>query len=324
MSSHEACRAKVCIQCLRKTSLRVISETLRNLIQCNYLSDLEVRNWFYPTKICANCAAQLYTNGPINVHQYKDIPRTTRANHVCECDICTTARRTLPNLVPGGYSVKKRGRPTNKTESDDAQVEKLCKFCYGKIGKGIRHICSKTSRHANVLKIVQNKDGKIAGDSVVAAFLRQRQNEGDNSISLSNLRGHPTTVSLNQTQRPTTAFASMDDLSLISNKCNMSMRAMLNLSSILRGLNVDIPQHLPEKLKKINHYFDEYFDLKEVEFEVESGQKGTSKTALKPVIFCNNVPKFIEQIKIKRNLSSNNSFIKVGIDGGGVFSYWES
>lgn len=89
--THEENRSKVCVLCLKKVNLRIISANVRQIIKVRYIPDLDEKSWYYPTCICSHCSIIIYTseskgkeNQKIELFPYKfNITRRTRSGNVC-------------------------------------------------------------------------------------------------------------------------------------------------------------------------------------------------------------------------------------------------
>lgn len=88
--THEENRCKVCILCLKKVNLRAISETVRKVIRDRYLPDIDIRSWYYPTRICSYCSLVVHNSDlkckqDVALFSYKfNIKHETRSKQVCK------------------------------------------------------------------------------------------------------------------------------------------------------------------------------------------------------------------------------------------------
>lgn len=89
--THEENRCKVCVLCLKKVNLRGISETVRGTIKEHFIPDIDLRNWYYPTRICAYCSLIVHNiskkrecKQDVVLYQYKyNVKHATRSKQVC-------------------------------------------------------------------------------------------------------------------------------------------------------------------------------------------------------------------------------------------------
>lgn len=171
--------------------------------------------------------------------------------------------------------------------------------------------------HDNVLHILNDKNVEV-GDSVVNSYVRQKPTSDIGSVTLSNLRGKPTSWTQYQTA-PKKTLLSADDLFLIKNRCSLSTRNTLNLSSTLRALDVAIAPNFDRELTKQNKRLEKYFQVTYLPFDMNGDDKTQPNITLKPVVYCNNVPELVELVCKERKIRKKELLLKIGIDGGGGF-----
>lgn len=166
MNTHESNRVKVCITCLKhKKENRPISAVLRTVIRERYYPDIDTLSWFYPSSICITCrlrCKQTVAEGSGDFpYVYKhDYTINTRSNAKCRCEVCIAAEvsvghKRLKNLKINAKG-QSQGRPRKENDSVNGNVRLQCETCLTKIGRGIKHVCNRSTRSANLLKIMQN------------------------------------------------------------------------------------------------------------------------------------------------------------------------
>ena len=90
-------------------------------------------------------------------------PPTTRASldYKCQCTICCIARKNGQDYIAFAKEHEnKRGAPSSGVKSPAAKSLALCNKCWGQIGKGIPHNCSKVAKVENLSSIVKDNSDK--------------------------------------------------------------------------------------------------------------------------------------------------------------------
>lgn len=340
--THEENRRSVCILCLKKQNIREISEQVRMKIIENYIPDLDLNSWYYPTRICSYCSFALHANDKnrrVELFSYKiNIKPNTRSAQVCrsifmfknlfpfllsffqkecQCEICVAARVNLPNISNFSASKKKRRRPPLSCDPKKPCTLNVCNRCFSEIGRGKPHWCTKVQKHDNMLHILQDEAVDV-GDSVVSSYVRNKSPDENSFITLSNQRGLPSHWTQNQAC-PKKQPLSADDLFLIKKNCNLSTRNTITLSTTLRALDIAVAPNINKELAKLNKRLENYFQVTHLPFEMSGDDKGEKNISLKPVVYCNNVPELIRFVCGERNAKETDYFLKISIDGGGGF-----
>lgn len=313
--THDENRSAVCILCLKKQHLQPLSAKVINLIEKHLINDVKTLSWYYPTQICRACSFAIHAysdqNKPDNIILYKykfNLKVVTRGADTCSCEICVAARVTISPKTKG-----KRGRPSTSENAKRMCKLNLCPHCFVDMAKGKRHICTKTEAQRNLLGIIQNAQG--TGDPVVSEYMRNKSLKENGLVQLSNLRGFPS----NWKSAPTGAqiqkkpHLSADDLFLIKKTCDLSTRRTIQLSSCLRGLDIEIAPNVSSKLTILNQSLQNYFEVTQLPFDLSDNHE----MVMKSVVYCNDVPGLVNHVISKRGIEVANSFCKVGVDGGG-------
>lgn len=292
---------------LKKNNLRPISKKLRENIE-KYIPDIRTRPWYYPTKICSSCSFKLHlgdkSHQKVNVFTYKTLEKTsTRNSGTCNCEICAAARITLPNLHGKKIISKKRGRPSKNIKT----IIKRCSECFSEIARGKQHTCTKTQTQTNLLSFVETKS---VGDSVIATFMRNKQSNKEETVTLSNMRGLPSqwTPSCAVAKRKS-PIISVDDMFLIKQRCDLSTRSTIKLSSALRGMDIEVSPNIPRSLTQLNKRLEQFFTATYLNFDTDATVSNISK----PVIYCTNVNGLIEYIMEARVIDKDDILIKIGM-----------
>ncbi|KAJ8683951.1 hypothetical protein QAD02_019743 [Eretmocerus hayati] len=214
-SDHSENRYKVCAPCGRKISFGEqmskfkITEEIETLIN-KYVSkkfcSLDER---FSASICTSCqhALQGRERGNskrilLSMPNYEaiNLRRDTRSNpnEICDCYICTTARKTShatiskgrghirkssaivvnpPSQVQNQFEIPETATVTSKS------VMKICTKCRGEVAKGVSHPCDNggPNTRRNIMKMIEDLP-QSEQDKIAAASLRKRsRNSGSKS-----------------------------------------------------------------------------------------------------------------------------------------------
>ncbi|XP_065088225.1 uncharacterized protein LOC135709769 [Ochlerotatus camptorhynchus] len=294
--------------------------------------DIDVREWYYPSSICAKC--RIYCS-PVNgnsrkvvLHKYKfNYSKSTRTNSKCTCEVCEAAQlkygKNLPGTVPRKENQRK-SKPSNlSTTKVIREVIRMCNTCLTEIGRGNNHVCTVTERSENLARILkENYSSPKASEAAVSKFLAEKvSTSGSENIRLSNRRGKPSVflkansnVSLKERKRMRT-----EDMFKVKTENNLSMRKTLGIMKGLKRGGVSFETGLKGKLSKLNSQLGDLFSIVELGEVAKAENVHLGQYADVPVIFCNNIPELLQRIKKSRHASEEELFIKLGIDGGGGF-----
>lgn len=227
------------------------------------------------------------------------------------------ARVNLPNTSNVLTPKKKRGRPPLSNEAKKPRTVNMCNLCFTELGRGKPHKCTKIQKHENMLNILKDNAADV-GDSVVSSYVKEKQPNENGYVTLKNLRGLPSLWTKNS-EAPKKHVITVDDLFLIKKNCNLSTRNTITLSSTLRALDITVAPNVNKGLTQLNNRLEEYFQVTHLPFDINGEDKKQPKIILKPVVYCNNVPKLVEFICNERKIGEKDFFLKIGIDGGGGF-----
>lgn len=322
--SHEENRSVLCILCFTKSKgLRPVTEAQTETIRTYFLVDYNPHFVFYPTGICCTCRiiCSQYAIGnftrTIQVHKYKrSIPLATRkTSQMCSCEICSTARLSIGTSEQ--TTVKpQRGRPRLTDHVNEPIVASICKRCYTEVGRGKRHVCTKTERVANLSNVLDDGKATASGESVVSSFLNKRMKMGESSVKLRNLRGKPSTFLNAAASESDSAFrVSTEELFQMKADNNLSIRKTLSIAKSFREHGVKFESGFRDKLSVLNRQLKDFFEITSLRSAADNGT--TEHVEDTPVVYCTDVPGLIQHIKEKRQIGE--ALIKIGIDGGGKF-----
>ena len=107
---------------------------------------------------------------------------------------------------------------------------------------------------------------------------------------------------------------SIETLKNAQNRLDLSNNVLLDLAASLRSDDVKIEPGLREDLYESGTMLKDYFEVRD--FDLEIKENGEIVTVKKSVVFCTDVPKFVEFVKEKRGIC-NDVILKYGADGGG-------
>ena len=189
--THEQCRKEMCAACGGKAGKNKVTEALgekiRKWAQYSWRPDVIS----YPTGICKPCRVALticekqqsdnIPDRPGLTSRWREfkleqieVPRGQLASS-CSCSICK-ARKSNPIGKLGSKIVtqKKQVKPNGQEQTQDPNENKntFCSLCFQtRTGRGIPHMCNKTTRKKNLSEIIIN-EGAIAAEQIVSKVLK--------------------------------------------------------------------------------------------------------------------------------------------------------
>ena len=203
---------------------------------------------------------------------------------------------------------------------------KLCNSCYAVIGKGKSHKCGSQTLVQNLsnlmLEIPEKPQTQVVSKVLKIKVKENFKGNEESSpvLKLSQMHGRPLpiTIGITNTSLSKNESLSTDNLLAMKTDMNLSDRDTLKLAASIRAGTKNrkaVEPGLKKKLTTKAHSIDEYFSYKEFPLVKVKGDE-VSNTPL-VVVYCNDVPGFVEYVRQERNLSEDH--LKLGIDGGGGF-----
>ena len=340
--THEENRRSVCIGCLGKASLDVLSPEIRRLVTVHFYPDFEAKESYLPSGICNTCYTKLLSQGrsyqrslpkPVRYHDLaqsiRNMPITTRksAGFDCTCEICrigSSKQKVITSPFAPSKAIEKadvkKGRP-----SLDSKPEKdlpCCQKCLTTLGKGIDHICNKSIRHKNLLDRMSPRGLEQLATEAIKKKAQSDPNE--NTLTLSSKNGKPIKVTP----------GSQNEIKKLPNEVYMAIKTRLNLSerkicalpSILGDFGFKSEPNLKKISKEKGEILAEYFEIEKLTFTVNDpnskNEKGKKKALVpqeREVVLCKDVAQLVTFILNERDQNADDVDLKVGIDGGQSF-----
>ena len=309
MSSHESCRKKVCVICIRKaTREKGLSQTDIQAIRDYVIPGYDVSDPDYPCGICNGCYLRLNQkrNGLSSTLPIKQFT-PNRSFHLrsldeknCPCEICTVAKSGLN--ASRGLKMKS-GRPKTAVSSvvTTPKVLSLCSQCLTEIFPGCRHNCSK-DRHKRAK--IDNLE-RLAGSPTTAERVATRLGGGKGKASL-----------------PKKNLFSAEDIKVMRKNNNLTTRQTIGLTQDMRqlsGSSRTVESYIEKSLTEQNHVLDKYFTHENMLFLEEDKTKKTSRKFFEQTVIVSDLKGLIDNVLEKRGLERENALIRIGLDGGGGF-----
>lgn len=303
--THDENRYKICLLCLGKTKkMFKIENSLLTKLNSALNSEISLdRN--LPCALCNSCKRQVYfansknknRNVTINLPDFSKFSNNTRvtrscdnekkiSNEKCLCHLCDLARTSF---------FKTDKRESVKYNTSKGTIATLrCIKCFCEIKKGLKHVCNNKARIENILKEVKDTPDtkkKMKLTSAIQDIQRRKTTKKESSQ------------------------ISVEDMSRIQNKHNLSDNAILGIATDLRvgtSSRKIVEPGLKISLYKKNHGLDQFFDLKKTTF-IKTQQK-VETCIEKTVVYCKDVKGLIAHVIEKRKI--RDVHLKFGIDGG--------
>jgi hypothetical protein len=322
--THEENRQKVCAVCFKK-SARPLNDKQKWFILNNLYARFKEQEHILPSGICNGCRMILSSREgakprplPLRynyeglVQDLSNMPPLTRTHPSCTCEVCRVARAQFPQLGPQ-HQVGSSRPPVNLPSQDTATV--LCSHCLSEVGKGKAHVCSKTTRLANIDNVFSPR----TKDHITSSTLRQKLQEAQRSSVTLATGGAPMTVSVGGGARRKLDF-SLPHSSMIQmqSALNLSDRQTLEAAKIVRegiGSKTAVQSNLKPALSIHGRSLESFFSCETLTFTCRQEQ-GKSEQIKRPTVLCSDVSLLVQFICEKR-ATSDNVFKKIGLDGGG-------
>lgn len=304
--SHEDSRSVICILCFSKSlNGRKMSNNVINLIKKVYI-DFDIYNPKYPMAICDGCRKKLVSNPEnLSIVNYDHLNTEPTSDKNCDCVICQTAR--LNNKVPNRLSTKKVA--VHKSKNADYLL--VCGKCFNRIGKGVKHCCTKREKIFNIIEHAQSIESQVASRCI------QKIRGDEASLQLKQCYGKPLKISLNPTPANSSLGKSLNDTHLqeIKLELGLSQNGVKRLITRLRqaaGRNI-VQLGSLERLTSNSHAVDDFFVVESI-----SGI-ALNKSCVGPTsfVYCHRLNEFLAYVLDKREFDYEKVMIKIGFDSGG-------
>ena len=328
MSDHDKYRSKVCVVCLQKTARdRPLSARDIELILRFARENYDIFDSDYPSGLCGGCTLKLYKkekepNTILNVAPFIPDRGIQLRSTVCECQICLVAKA---NLFTAKKMKKKAGRPNKNNTSSlppslplsstipssssvrlpfstpSPSTITICRVCCAEIYQGCRHVC--LSNRSSRKRKIDNLATLISSPETSKKLAERIVPKGGKK----NLFG-----------------ISTENLSTIGKNMNLSLRRTKELSHYLRASTNSrkaVAPHVEKQLYKDRHLLDQFFDYDMLLFmeEESKAKKKPERKFRQHAVYTNNINGLIDKVIDHRSLNRADTFIRIGLDGGGGF-----
>ena len=190
--THDESLQRVCLLCFRrdKSSMRLLTEDNHRLINEYVFSGYEKEDNRLPKAICGTCRVALseFSNGKFSRHidlfDHSLIGKeanyyATRSSSIttdCECLVCVAAHSNC--TVKDSSTKRMRGRPrsSSRADADIPDRIKLCSLCLSKIGRGLKHICTRSTLTNNMRSIIDDCQNDRMAEQLTHSFMKDKEN----------------------------------------------------------------------------------------------------------------------------------------------------
>ena len=169
--SHNENRRLICALCLSKDLKCIpISQKLEEDIKHHSRPEFDLQVYSYPAGLCPYCRGKLFK---LKSGEIKERPSSWScdlshfsSNRDCEsCTVCDMAQS--------------KARKQSKTKKAGQSSVKLCKTCYGILGKGINHKCMVKKQADNLLEIFEDPSSQEKITSKLLKNIQKGRADGD-------------------------------------------------------------------------------------------------------------------------------------------------
>ncbi len=176
-------------------------------------------------------------------------------------------------------------------------------MCLSEVAKGKKHDCTKSTKIVNIKEIISTNDN--TEENIAAYILKKKCNEEENTaLKLSQSgSGKKLRVQISPKEKENVQIT-IDDMHKIKTDFNISAIKTKRLARHLRVSSRNrkcLEPYLRERLNEVSHTFDSVFSVRDIDF---NGNKS-------PVILCNDLEQFINDLIVRRNLTTDNVLFKV-------------
>lgn len=350
--NHEQLRECVCLLCFGKTKeMRKITPAQRQVIDQHLMEGYDHEDRRLPSALCGNCRTivQKYASGDfsktIEIFDYSEVgngpPMPTRSASACTCLLCKVGRSNYTNAAQIQLPARdKPGRPLGATAdrhesghlsyvdvspqtTHRTERVSMCSYCLTPLRKGKSHLCTRTSRHANLSQLCSLDSGSNSDLKIASTILKDNttaMNSQELSLPLSG-GGHGLKIVIKPEQNQKPTVLSAENVSKIQVDMNLTMNQTRKLATHIRSANQSrhsIEPNLQRKLMAKSHQLDEHFTVTTVDF-TENDKSTASGYIAKPAhtVYCHDLTSFIDAVMEYRDLTEAE--IKISVDGGGGF-----
>ncbi|PAA89846.1 hypothetical protein BOX15_Mlig027848g1 [Macrostomum lignano] len=332
--NHEENLQALCAMCLRRAHCPLTEHQIE-LIQSTVYEGFKVERQYLPSGICDGCRRKLSSlscpdSRPIPVllaydqivTDLQSLPPSTRGNPDCNCELCSLASSHRSSSAVPDTKYLATGPPAGRGHPAVAEataIQKLCSHCMSRIGPGLEHRCNKTTK----LKNLRDKISPLTKHQLASSVIKECNEAAAGGIVLSQTAGKPLRVKVasSSAAEPITSvsrkgYISHETISALKVGLSLSSKQTLKLASILRlgaGQHV-IEPNLREELQKRGRCLTSFFTLVQLPFIRSSGQT-QEVSGPRPAVICSDLQGLLNHICTERGIE--NSFVKIGIDGGG-------
>ncbi|CAH0558605.1 unnamed protein product [Brassicogethes aeneus] len=340
--NHNENRRKVCGCCGSKiifgnkpVSQFCITSKLESLIKVWINEDFDVKNEKCPNSICGSCRLTLLERDknnfkrplpcPFNFASVK-LQKETRQNTLtCECQICLCARKKTHILVTKGRGrsrhFEENNFPVRKTEKRSVST---CKFCFKRLGKGIRHICNYTQASENIKKSIETLPIKKQEQVFSSTIKRLRSKQTGSNISNQNSSqnnfeiklstgGKQAKIIINPVNKKKVEFSQerLNQYQIHSGSSSNQMRILTNFLRSNAGKK-SVPKNYRNSVKEKSQILQSIYQSGTYEFEIDHGRKEK-----RPAIWAD--AEELVNMVIEQRRHIGNCKIKIMADGGQGF-----
>ena len=214
---------------------------------------------------------------------------------------------------PSSIHTVQEGQKEDKCESCGHNNKKRCIDCLSKFGPGYKHSCFPVTKKTNMINMAL-ENPKI-GQAVAVAVIKSTPPSPGGTIRLQGANGPPLPISIGVAKEVEPILYSVDDLvelrKIVPGMSNASLKRVCTwLNSKQRG---SVEDHFQQKLLDLDKLFLEYFEVKEFDFKLKSGELEKL-----PIAICKNMHNFIERVIELRELNPDRLLLKFLVDKGSV------
>ena len=321
--NHHENRKKVCLVCFEKAKYP-LTAIIIDRIHSYFIEDYDQTDQCFPNGICAKCRSDLLeiSNGKKGVDILPTpfdfafiVPFTTQTRSDCGpkcfCPICKTARLSGKNIPK-----RKKGHPS--ANSDLILPIRLCGSCKSPYGRGKSHKCSVSTLRNNLREMCSSLDKNT--QELLAASVIKSCDKALNEVALYSGGPNPLRVCVGASKALSTTI-DVSEITKWQNTLSASNNEMKRkVIPFVRSIfgRDSVASNIVPQLQMRDKRCSDFFDCISHEFESYRNEEA-EMAVLKPVIFCIDVPGFIDMICSQRDINQDEAFFKIGIDSGGGF-----
>ena len=318
ISSHEVCRGKVCVVCLRKSDRPATNGQLEEIRASTILlKSIQPLDQRVPTGICNTCSTHLNKkikgeSGiklkiPNETFSYsKDVlilpnTRGNSGDQTCSCLICEIGRAKITQDHPY-YGVKfnkigKRGRPET--------VEKKAKFQFNK----------NNDVNDDLMRLLK-EDPKKAGQFAGQVINSLPKSPGGTKYLPQMFGGRKKAISEGKKQKIEHTIVTHDQLSDFSNFRKFSQRGSKIFGTFLNSLtNVRVQPGFQKELTLRNRELADFYEGEYVDF-LKSDLRPDDWLKDHPLVYAKNAEELLFHVCGQKGLIFQECVVQTFLDGG--------